>query len=351
VSLALAHFLPHLARRIPHITLGEWPTPLAPVDIDGRPIWIKDEGASHPLYGGNKIRTLEMWFGHAVHERNARRIWAIGAYGSNHAIATVLHAPRAGLDAGAIVFPQPASEWAVENCGALIASGCPIVRVSNVALMPLAAMRIARRELGAIVMPPGGATPIGTIGALSGALELAMQIEQGLAPPPKRIVVGVGSTCTTAGLVAGLAIAHAIGAWRWPLPIVHGVRVTPWPVTAPILIAELVRRTLARIATLGGPRVAIDRSELLARFVIDGREIGDGYGRPTSRGHDATRTLSHPRLDGVYSAKAAAGLLRLHRSGVGPLVFWSSKSQVVLPSPELDALRDSHPALVRWLRS
>jgi D-cysteine desulfhydrase len=361
--LALAQYLPRLAARVPTVSLGEWPTPIVPLELDGRTLWVKDEGASNARYGGNKIRTLEMWFGHA-RERGAKRIWAIGAYGSNHAIATVIHAPTAGLEAGAILFPQPTSEWAVENCRALIASGVPIVRVP-MALMPFVALRIARRERDAIVMPPGGATPIGTMGALSGALELATQIEEGRAPAPKRIVVGVGSTCTISGLVAGLSLAHAIGVWRWPVPIVHGVRVTPWPVTSPTLIADLAYRTLARIERLGGPRVATNRRELLSRLVIDGREIGRGYGRITERGDEASRTIvghaagghaagGHAagglRLDGVYSAKAAAGLLRLHRSGVGPLLFWASKSRALLSAPADDELRASHPALVRWLR-
>ncbi|MBA3503062.1 MAG: pyridoxal-phosphate dependent enzyme [Myxococcota bacterium] len=347
--LALAQYLPRLAARIPAFSLGEWPTPIATIELDGRTLWVKDEGASNALYGGNKIRTLEMWFGHA-RERGAKRIWAIGAYGSNHAIATVVHAPTAGLEAGVILFPQPTSEWAVENCVALIASGVPIVRVP-LALMPFAALRIARRERDAIVMPPGGATPTGTMGALSGALELATQIDEGRAPAPKRIVLGVGSTCTISGLVAGLSLAHAIGVWRWPVPIVHGVRVTPWPVTSPSLIADLAYRTLARIERLGGPRVATSRRELLSRLVIDGKEIGQGYGRITERGDEATRTLVGPRLDGVYTAKAAAGLLRLHRSGVGPLLFWASKSRALLAAPADDELCASHPALLRWLRA
>ncbi len=60
-------------------------------------------------------------------------------------------------------------------------------------------------------MPPGGATPIGTMGALGAAFELAEQIEAGLAPPPRRIVLAIGSACTTAGLLAG-SLAHATGA-------------------------------------------------------------------------------------------------------------------------------------------
>jgi len=127
--------------------------------------------------------------------------------------------------------------------------------------------------------------------------------------------------------------------------------VTPWPVTAPILVADLAMRTLHRLARLGGPQVATSRRELLQRFVIDGREIGAGYGRPTTRGDAATQTLAGPRLDGVYSAKAAAGLLRLHRERVGPLLFWASKSRALLPPPALAQMRSSHPALLRWLTS
>ena len=64
------------------------------------------------------------------------------------------------------------------------------------------------------------------------------------------------------------------------------------------------------------------------------------------------RTLANasaPRLDGVYSGKAGAALLRLHRRGIGPLLFWATKSTVVLPA----AARTAHaPAALReWLRS
>jgi D-cysteine desulfhydrase len=349
---ALLRFLPRLAARVPWVTLGAWPTALDALDVDGRTLWIKREGESSPRYGGNKVRTLEAWLGH-VRASGARRIWAIGAYGSNHAVATVRHARAIGLDAGAILFPQPASEWAIENAGEMIASGCPLVRLRSVAEVPVAALAIAARERGrSIVMPPGGATPIGTLGAVSAAVELAEQVAAGVAPPPRRIVLPVGSACTTAGLLAGLHVAHAIGAWRWPLPIVHGVRVTPWPVTSRVRTADLAYRTLARLAAVGGPAVATTRGELLARLVIDGRELGPGYGRPTASGRAAMAALAGPdapRLDGVYAAKAAAALLRLHRAGVGPLVFWATKSVVRLPAPPAAALRDAPRALVRWL--
>lgn len=387
--VALFRHVPRLATRVPWATLGSWPTPLDEVRVDGRPIWIKREGDSSSRYGGNKVRTLEAWLGH-VRAAGAERIWAIGAYGSNHAIATVLHARAVGLDAGAIVFPQPASEWAIENAGALIASGCLLVRLRTVIEVPFVgyavsvrdrwttslshshaasasasasashsrlarwALPLIERVVGhhearrSIVMPPGGATPIGTLGALSAAFELAEQIEAGLAPPPRRIVLPVGSTCTTAGLVSGLALAHALGVWRWPVPLVHAVRVTPWPVTSRLVIGQLTAHTLARIAELGGPRVDLSH----ARFIVDRHQIGRGYGRITPRAREAMTTLrgdAMPRLDGVYSGKAAAALLRLHREGEGPLLFWSTKSSTTLEPPPAQALERAPRALARWL--
>jgi len=328
----IERWLPRLAS-VPWAQLGTWPTPLVHARGD---VWVKREGASSALYGGNKVRTLEAWLGHAQ-AIGARRIWAIGAYGSNHAIATVLHARALGLDAGVMLFPQPRSTWAFENAGALIASGCPILRLRSVIEVPFVGLAKARREL---VMPPGGATPLGAFGALTAVFELAEQIEAKLAPPPVRIVLAVGSTCTTAGLVAGFALAHAIGVWRWPVPVVHAVRVTPWPVTSRTMIVVLARRTLARIARLGGPAIELGR----ARLVVDAHELGRGYGRVTERARAALGSLP-VRLDGVYSAKAAAALPRLP----GPTIFWATKSEVELPPPSLAALRHAPAALVRWL--
>lgn len=360
--IALENHLPRV--RVPWVPLGTWPSPLIPLELAGRPLWVKHEGDSHPRYGGNKLRTLEVWFGHAQ-ARGARRIWAIGAYGSNHTIATALHAPRAGLEAAAIVFPQPASAWAIENCGALVATGCRLIALRSVVEVPVAGWRIARRERHAVVMPPGGATSLGALGAVAAAFELADQIAAHQAPPPRRIVLAVGSTCTAAGLLAGVALAHAVGVWRWPVPIIHGVRVTPWPVTSRVRTAELARRTLARVEQLGGPRVAIGLPELVSRLVIDGAELGPGYGHATRQGDAAMRTVREaarpgaappagsiqaPRLDSVYSGKAAAALLRLHRAGIGPLVFWASKSTATLGPPSDQALDQAPPAIARWLR-
>ena len=141
----IGRWLPRV--RVPWAQLGVWPTPLVHAHAD---VWVKREGASSPRYGGNKVRTLEAWLGHAQ-AIGARRIWAIGAYGSNHAIATVVHARALGLDAGVILFPQPHSPWAAENAGAVIASACEVVRLRSVIEVPFAGFLKARRELDASV--------------------------------------------------------------------------------------------------------------------------------------------------------------------------------------------------------
>lgn len=342
---ALRRHLPQLAAAIPAVSIGNWPTPISCVEVYGRPLWIKNEGLSHPLYGGNKIRTLEVWFGHAL-ARGARRIWSIGAYGSNHAIATVLHAGSYGLEPGVILFPQPATRWAFENCRGMIGSGCPIIRVRSVVELPFAYLSVQRRDRHAIVMPPGGATTLGAFGAMSAIFELADQIAQDHAPPPTRIVVPVGSTCTTAGLLAGVVLARAAGVWRWPAPLIHAVRVTPWPVTSHMRIVAYSARVLELATKLGGPRTTNRLGELRRGLVVDPRELGAGYGQPTARASQAIATLHGPRLDAVYAAKAAAALLRLHARDRGPLLFWATKSMSEVPDPLSVA---GPPALRRWL--
>ena len=75
---ALLTALPAL--KIPWAPLGRWPTPLEPAPgIDG--LLLKREDASHTIYGGNKVRTLEMLLGQAK-AAGHQRIWSIGAFGA-----------------------------------------------------------------------------------------------------------------------------------------------------------------------------------------------------------------------------------------------------------------------------
>lgn len=360
-GVALFRQLPQLAGVVPWVRLGDWPTAVQPLPalraITGGPaIWVKREDRSSPVYGGNKVRTLEAVIGRAVAE-GAHRIWATGAYGSNHSVATVLHAPRAGLEAGMALFPQPRSTPAVDNLSAGLSAEPSIHLMRSPLALPFAMASLRRRDCGALVMAPGGATPDGAFGAMSAALELAEQVDRGELPAPAHIVLPVGSTCTTAGILVGLNLAAGLGLGfgrgRAPVPTVVAVRVTPWPITSAALILRLARGT-ARLLAARAPDAPVVGADALARtLTVARRDFGSGYGMATARGVRAAAAFARaggPALDVVYSAKAAATLVELARRGArGPLLFWATKSTAPLPRADAGQLARAPAAMQRWL--
>ncbi len=105
------------------LELGDFPTRIDRVELGRGELYVKRDDLSSPVYGGNKVRTLETLFGEAK-ARGVTRIYSTGAFGSNHATAMVLHAPRVGLETGVILFPQP------ESAAALRALGRPAIAFS-----------------------------------------------------------------------------------------------------------------------------------------------------------------------------------------------------------------------------
>lgn len=357
---------PELRERVPWVPLGELPTPIEPLEElaaalgrPGAPLFVKRDDVSSPVYGGNKVRTLEALFGRAKAE-GATRIYSTGAFGSNHALATVLHAPRAGLEPGVILFPQPRSDCAVENLCAMLAAR-PVVRaLPHWSFLPLGMAMTARAERRAgrcaSIMVPGGATPEGALGYVSAALELARQVEQGALPAPRTVLVGVGSTCTSAGLLVGLHAARVLGlGWREP-PRLVSVRVTPWPVTSALRILSLARRVASLLAELTGePSLRFERRALASRFEVDGSQLGRGYGHATPAGLEAIALLRETAgldVDTTYGAKSAAAAIARVRAGLdGPLVYWATKSTMPLPDASDADLSWAPRVMTRWIEA
>lgn len=359
---ALVERFPELDRTLPWVRLGVFPTPVealaAPPWLPGcPPLFVKREDLSSPHYGGNKVRTLETHFG-AARAEGARKVWAVGAYGSNHALATAIHGPRAGLEVGAMLFPQPPTTPARDNLLALLAEHPSLWPLASVVDIPFAMRAAPRRASQPVyVMAPGGATPLGSIAHVSAALELAGQIEAGELPEPERIVLAIGSCCTSAGLLCGVHLAAALGiGFRRP-PRIVAVRVTPWPVTSTRRVALMAWQTARHLAERLEPRwrsaARLEYGRLLAGLTVDRRYLGGGYGRPTREGAAAIaamRALGGPELDLVYSAKSGAALFDLARRGAGPMVFWATKSSAPL-AVATDAERLRAPMRwQRWLR-
>jgi D-cysteine desulfhydrase len=193
------------------------------------------------------------------------------------------------------------------------------------------------------------------MGYVSAALELAEQVRDGQLPEPARIVLPVGSTCTTAGLLVGLRLAQRANiAFTRRIPLVHAIRVTPWPITSPARIVDLARRTSRLLVELTGDAALGCRAASLREgLVVDGRFLCGGYGRSNAAGAQARDLLGEfgQTLDSTYSEKAAAGLLRVSREHEGPLLLWATKSSASLPEVPREVLAAAPARVKRWLRS
>ena len=149
-------------------------------------------------------------------------------------------------------------------------------------------------------MAIGGTGIVGAVGQVLAGLELA-EGAASVGLEPGTVVVPSATGGTQAGLLVGLRTAGLA-------TDVHGVAVTP---------PEPLRPVIAAIATQLGELdglAAVDDREI----VLDGAQLGDGYGRPTEAADDATRLLARTEgilVDPIYTAKALAGLVALARDG------------------------------------
>ena len=345
-------------------TFAELPTPVTSLAELMRALDIscdaydKRDDLTSPIYGGNKVRTLEVLLGRA-HREGCSHVYSTGAYGTNHGAAATMHAPRIGLAAGVVVYPQPHSPSAIENLE-LMLSRLPTALVRDLfhwSALPfgMVAQRWASRRIGerAMIMDPGGAVPHGALGYVSAALEFAHQIAAGDLPLPTQIVVATGSNCTTAGLLVGLRIAARYGIGFDEPPMLTGVRVTPWPVTSRWRILSLARRTARLLHALTGDEHCDVQRVLPAGLTLSTRYIARGYGFASDEGRRAIelfREHAGHLLETTYSGKSAAAFIDIARESDGPVVYWSTKTSTVLPPVDRQHVLDHAPRRMRrWL--
>ena len=214
---------PQLRATLPHVALGDAPTPVRRLAAlpsgAGCDVWIKDDGAYGSLYGGNKVRKLE-WILPDVVARGRRTIVTVGALATNHGLATSLYARARGLRCVLVLVDQPVDDHVRRQLERLRHSGARIYLAHGVrrtyAAAPWIALRHSdlRRMRPPYFLPVGGSSPLGCVGFVEAAFELAAQIEAGELPEPSHVVVALGSGGTAAGLAAGLRMAGlARGSW------------------------------------------------------------------------------------------------------------------------------------------
>jgi D-cysteine desulfhydrase len=284
---------------VPFVELADGlPTAVEQLD-DG--FWVKRDDLTDSRYGGNKVRKLEHVLAIAV--RRGGPVLTAGAVGSHHVYATAVHAARLGLDVETVRFPQQRTPHVDAIDRALRAlPNVTLTLVPHAYLMPLAlaVRRAAIERAGGYAVLPGATSPLGVLGYVNAGLELVEQLAQ----PPDDVVVALGS----GGSAIGLALGLALGGWQ--RTIVVAVRVADALVTNRAVLAVHEAGARAALATGGAVCGPI-------RLHIDRGWFGDGYGRPTDAGSDATNAAAELglTLEPAYTAKAFASALDRHRQG------------------------------------
>ena len=310
MSVYLHERFPPLAENLPHLTLSERPTPVR--ELLGLGIWVKEDGAfGSGGWGGNKVRKLE-WLIPDARRRGRRSILTFGGLGTNWGLATALYAREHGLETALALVDQPVDAHVRAQLARLEASGARIYRTHTkrrtVAMLPWLLARNVRRGHPPYLLPAGGSSPVGALGYVEAALEIAAQVEAGALPEPAHVVVPVG----TGGTAAGLALGFQLAGLR---SRVVGVVVNDQLRLDPPVVARLARRTAALLERRGARLGKVDVGPEMLDLTHD--QIGAGYGHPTEAARAAAEQAAEDglALDPVYTAKAMAGLLALRAQG------------------------------------
>jgi len=323
--------LPGLKGRVDWLPLGEYPTPVERMEglcgAEGlSDFYVKRDDLSSPLYGGNKVRKLEFLLARA-RARGYKTVLTYGAVGSNHVLATIVHAERLGLKTIALLAPQPNAAYVRKNLLLDQLHGADFAVAKTMAEIPVALVKglIEGFDRGSGKFPyvilPGGSEVWGTLGYVDAALELAGQVREGLLPEPEFIFVTYGSGSTAAGLIVGTQLAGLSSR-------VVAVRVVDKIACNRQILGYHVNRAI-KFINRHCPGTGLRRvppGEIL--FVDD--FAGPTYARFTPEGMEAVRKARECdgiKLDGTYTGKTmAAALDFLTRNGMcgRPALFWNT---------------------------
>ncbi|MBA2662980.1 MAG: pyridoxal-phosphate dependent enzyme [Bradymonadaceae bacterium] len=298
-------------RTLARVELGQFPTPVAPLERLGSEfgipnLFVKRDDLSGTLYGGNKVRKLEFLLGDAK-AQGYDKVWTVGAIGSHHVLATSIYAREIGLQPAALHFPQPITAHVLDVLKALSTTQPELTLVGHMAQVPMAMAKIRIKEWLArhpdvYYIPGGGSSLVGVLGYVNAALELKHQVDQGELPEPDVIFVGAGTCGTLSGLILGCHLAGMKSR-------VIGVRVVDKVIANAHTAATLANRcghVLEQLGVKDIPKIRRQDVTILDNY------IGPGYGEPTAEGARYERLvmdLEDLELDPTYTAKAFAAII------------------------------------------
>ncbi|MEW5981875.1 MAG: pyridoxal-phosphate dependent enzyme [Acidobacteriota bacterium] len=272
-------------------------------------------------FGGNKVRKMAIVAARAAAE-GADTLLTVGGVQSNHARVTAAVAARLGMRCVLVANgrePEHLSGNALLD--ALLGAEVHYVPSREERAPAMAALAEEIRGAGGrpYEVPLGASTPLGALGFVKAVGEL---VGQGIVPDV--IIHSTSSGGTQAGLLAGCAL-HQL-----PTRVIGISADDP-----PGVIAVAVRAIIEGIGEL----LDIDGHALADAQPIESVDayVGGGYGIPTPASQEASELLARTEglfVDHAYTAKAAAGLIGLLRSGAldeaSTVLFWHTGGQVGL---------------------
>lgn len=332
-------------RRLAALPSALEPAPRLGAAIGAPDLLAKRDDVAGSPYGGNKVRKLEYLLGDAL-ARGCDAVVTYGAAGSNHALATAVYARQAGLGCYAVLTDQVDTPW--------VANTLRWHKLVGTTMVPAGGWQESRAEAARIKathptgaervydVPWGGSSPLGSLGFIDAADELAAQVAATGHTGRVRVYLPCGTMGSVAGLVVGFARA------RLPVTVVS-VKVVPQEVVDAGAVLALAHE-IGRLLPAGTAPAA---AELAARLEFRGEFAGPGYALPTDETREAValaKDLAGLKLDTTYSGKALACLVADARSGrlAGQLpVFWLTWNSRPYPAGLADVDPASLPPALR----
>jgi 1-aminocyclopropane-1-carboxylate deaminase/D-cysteine desulfhydrase-like pyridoxal-dependent ACC family enzyme len=354
---------PALRRRVPFVPLADLPTPLERMERlsaeVGADLWVKRDGLTHAVYGGNKIRKFEFIFGDVLRKR-ARAVLTGGGLGSHHTLATAVIARQFGLRPVCSYYCQPISEEVQHHLRLSPPLGIEAHFCGDYVGLALSFVGqyvrwLARTGRLPYFIYPGAPGTLGVLGYVNAAFEIKAQLEQRGESDPDVVFVAVGSCGTFAGLLLGARLAGLESR-------VVGVRVIEKDVANQLKIARMVNKA-ARYLRQRAPSVPPVRIGPEEVDLLDGY-LGDGYAHPTGEAVEAVERVGRAEglpLETTYTGKAMAALLDHARRHPGAqLLFVDTFTEAEaleegdyhdLPKKFWPVFEPSHPTRCWCLRS
>jgi len=330
MTLPLFEKHPALAKALPWMPLGDWPTPVHKLENLGKAVgypelWIKRDDKSSSVYGGNKVRKLEFIIPDALRKKK-KYVITVGGIGTNSGLATTIHCRNAGIKTVLLLIPQPIIQLVQENLLLDRHFGAEIHAFRSIPGAYLGTVWILLTHPNFYLLWAGGTSPFSTIGYVNAVLELKDQIDRGLVPEPKYIFSAIGSMGTTAGLVVGTRMAglksHNIGV-KVSMDTYSNFKGT----------ISLANKTAMLMRKLD-PSVP-EMKFTAADFDLELNYYGGEYGRVTPEGTAAVELIKKTegiKLETTYTGKTLAAMLDFVKKDESlngaPVLLWNTYNSV-----------------------